>query len=243
MRVVALTTLAAFVMSLGSRLTVGHWVWTAVPLPEAALTRVPVLDNTIAARYSLYVMLGAAVIFALTLEALRERLRRDGRRPGPVAAACAALAFLALLPLVPAWPYWTRIAQVPRYFSSAQVSAIPSGGVAVLYPFPSSDDALPMLGQVAAGMRFKSPGGRFVIPASGQQTLTGQILTGLAAGRVPALTPELRRALRDQLRAWDVRAVLVRPTGRRPGLVVPFFEWLLGGPPDARSGGISAWYR
>jgi hypothetical protein len=53
MRVAALTTIAAFVMSLGSRLTVGHWAWTAVPLPEAALTHVPVLDNTIAARYSL----------------------------------------------------------------------------------------------------------------------------------------------------------------------------------------------
>jgi hypothetical protein len=23
---------------------------------------------------------------------------------------------------------------------------------------------------------------------------------------------------------------------------MPFFEWLLGHPPDARSGGISAWY-
>ena len=78
MRVAALTTLASFVMSLGSRLTVGHWVWTAVPLPEAVLTRIPILDNTIAARYSLYVMLGAAVIFALAVEALRDRFRRDG---------------------------------------------------------------------------------------------------------------------------------------------------------------------
>jgi len=72
--------------------------------------------------------------------------------------------------------------------------------------------------------------------------LTGQTLTRLAAGQMPALTPELRRALRNQLQAWDVRAVLVQPTGQRPGLVVPFFEWLLGRRPDARSGGISAWY-
>lgn len=255
MRVAALTTLASFVMSLGSRLTVGPWVWTAVPLPEAVLTRIPVLDNTIAARYSLYVMLGAAVIFALALEALRERLRRDGRRPERAAAACAGLACaglacLALLPLVPAWPYWTRTAQVPRYFSSAQVTALQPGSVAVLYPFPAAGNANPMLWQVAAGMRFKSPGGRFVLPAPGtpagpasdRQTLTGQTLTRLAAGQLPALTPELRRALRNQLRAWHVRAVLVQPAGPRPGLVVPFFEWLLGRPPDVRSGGISAWY-
>ena len=77
MKVAALTTVAAFIVSLGSRLTVGRYVWRAVPLPEAALTHIPILDNTIAARYSLYVMLGAAVIFALTIEALRERLHRS----------------------------------------------------------------------------------------------------------------------------------------------------------------------
>ena len=257
MKVAALTTIAAFIISLGSRLTVGRHVWTAVPLPEAALTHIPILDNTIAARYSLYVTLGAAVIFALTLEALRERLQRerphqDGRcAAAPAAGAvCAALACLALLPLVPAWPYGARVAQVPRYFSSDLVTAVPQGSVAVLYPFPASGDAIPMLWQVAAGLRFKSPGGRFVIPAPGsvgtaasdRQTLVGQMFSQLADGQMPALTPTLRLALRTQLRSWHVRAVLVQPTGQRPTLVMPFFEWLLGRPPDARSGGINAWY-
>jgi hypothetical protein len=245
-RVAALTTAAAFVLSLGSRLTVGRWTWKAVPLPEAVLTHVPLLDNTIAGRYSLYVMLGAAVILACTLEALRERLR-------PVraaVAACAALACLALLPLVPAWPYWTRITQVPRYFSSSMVTSVPEGSVAVLYPFPSSADAIPVLWQVAAGMRFKTPGGRFVVPApgsagtpaSGRPALTGRVLGQLAAGQPPALTPALRQALLAQLRAWRADTVLVQPAGRRPDLVVPFFGWLFGRPPDTRAGGIIAWY-
>jgi hypothetical protein len=251
MKVAALTTIAAFILSLGSRLTVGRYVWTAVPLPEAVLTHIPILDNTIAARYSLYVMLGAAVIFALTIEALRERLHQDGRRSAQaIGAACAALACLALLPLVPAWPYAARVAQVPRYFSSDLVTRVPQGSVAVLYPFPTSGNASPMLWQVAAGMRFKSPSGRFVIPAPGsvatpasdRQTLVGQTFSQLADGQLPALTPALRLALRAQLRSWDARAVLVQPTGQRPALVMPFFEWLLGRPPDARSGGINAWY-
>ena len=130
MKVAALTTIAAFIVSLGSRLTVGRYVWTAVPLPEAALTHIPILDNTIAARYSLYVMLGAAVIFALTIEALRERLRRDGRLDGAVGAAgavCAALACLALLPLVPAWPYGARVRRCrgtsPRLWSRRSLRA------------------------------------------------------------------------------------------------------------------------
>ncbi|HYB14189.1 MAG TPA: hypothetical protein VEF71_01760 [Streptosporangiaceae bacterium] len=262
-KVAALTTAASFVLSLGSRLTVGRDVWKAVPLPEAALNHIPVLDNTVAARYSLYVMLGAALIFALTLEALRDLLRErpgdllrerpgaGGRRPALAAgAACGGLACLALVPLLPAWPYSARVTQVPGYFSSGQVTAVPSGSVAVLYPFPSSADATPMLWQIAAGLRFKAPGGRFVIPAPGsvgtppsdQLPLVGQAFAQLAGGQMPALTAARRSALRAQLRAWDVRAVLVQPLGARPALVVPFFEWLLGHPPDVRSGGISAWY-
>jgi hypothetical protein len=258
-KIAALTTVAAFVLSLGSRLTVGRYVWKAVPLPEAALNHIPVLDNTVAARYSLYVMLGAALIFALTLEALRdrlggvarERLGPDGHRPALAAgAACGGLACLALIPLLPAWPYSGRVTQVPRYFSSDQGAAVPSGSVAVLYPFPTSGDATPMLGQIAAGLRFKMPGGRFVIPAPGsvgtppsdQLPLVGQAFAQLAGGQMPALTPARRSALRAQLRAWDVRAILVQLAGVRPALVMPFFEWLLGRPPDARSGGISAWY-
>ena len=257
-KVAALTTVAAFVLSLGSRLTVGRYVWRAVPLPEAALDHIPVLDNTLAARYSLYVMLGAAVIFALTLEALRDRL--DDLLPGRLstgrhrsalaAAASGGLAALALVPLLPAWPYSARVTQVPGYFSSGQVTAVPSGTVAVLYPFPTSGDATPMLWQVAAGLRFKTPGGRFVIPAPGsvgtpasdRLPLVGQALAQLDRGQMPALTAASRSALRAQLRAWDVRAVLVQPIGARPALVMPFFEWLLGHPPDVRSGAISAWY-
>jgi hypothetical protein len=250
-KVAALTTVAAFVLSLGSRLTVGRFVWKAVPLPEAALTRVPLLDNTIAARYSLYVMLGAALLFALTIEALRERIGQQDRRFARTAGAVSvALAGLALVPLVPAWPYSAHVAQLPRYFSSGQVKAVPSGSVVVVYPFPASSDATGMLWQVAAGMRFKSPGGRFVVPAPGrvgtppsdQLTLVGQVLTQLAEGQLPPLTAARRSALRAELRLWDVRAVLVQPTGKRPALVMPFFEWLLGRPPDVRSGGISAWY-
>jgi hypothetical protein len=257
-KVAALTTVAAFALSLGSRLTVGRYVWKAVPLPEAALNHVPVLDNTLAARYSLYVMLGTALIFALTLEALRDRLddllrgrlSPDRHRSALAAAACGGLACLALVPLLPAWPYSARVTQVPGYFSSGQVTAVPSGTVAVLYPFPTSGDATPMLWQVAAGLRFKTPGGRFVIPAPGsvgtpasdQLPLVGQAFAQLDRGQMPALTAARRSALRAQLRAWDVRAVLVQLLGARPALVMPFFEWLLGHPPDVRSGGISAWY-
>jgi hypothetical protein len=244
MKVACAVTAVAFVLALGSRLTVGRYVWKAVPLPGAVLARLPLLDNTIAVRYSLYVTLGAALILGLTLEGLSDRLgdRLGGRRPAVAAgAACGALACLALVPLVPAWPYSARVTQVPPYFTSASVKAIPGGSVAVTYPFPTSADATPMLWQIAANMRFKSPGGRFILPASAP-VLVEQAFTQLAAGHRLAMTSGLRCRLLGELRSWHVRAVLVQPSGQRPALVMPFFEWLLGRPPDTRSGGISAWY-
>jgi hypothetical protein len=130
---------------------------------------------------------------------------------------------------------------VPRYFSSAAVTAIPSGSVAVTYPFPTSADATPMLWQIAASMRFKSPGGRFILPPTAPAPVE-QAFTALAEGHPSAMTVGLRCVLLTELRSWHVRAVLVQPGGQRPSLVMPFFEWLLGRPPDVRTGGISAWY-
>ena len=156
-------------------------------------------------------------------------------------AVCCALACLALVLLVPAWPYTARVTQVPRYFSSAAVTAIPSGSVAITYPFGTSADTTPMLWQIAAGMRFKTPGGRFIVPAAAP-TPVEQALTQLDAGHRPAMTAGLRCVLRAELRSWHTGAVLVQVSGQRPALVIPFFEWLLGRPPDARTGGITAWY-
>jgi hypothetical protein len=201
-------------------------------------------------------MLGAGLMLALTLEALRDRIYRGPGRcdgsDGPdgrggrrlavaVGGACGLLACLALVPLLPAWPYATRVTQVPSYFSSAAVRAIPSGSVAVTYPFATSADATPMLWQIAAGMRYKSPGGRFILPASAPTPIE-QAFTELASGHRPAMTSGLRCTLRAGLQSWQVRTVLVQPGGERPAQVMPFFEWLLGRPPDIRSGGVSAWY-
>jgi hypothetical protein len=243
MKFAALVTAAAFVLSLGSRLTAGHFLLRGVPLPAAIFYQIPVLDNAIAARYSLYVMLGAALIFSLILEATRTTAA-----PAAVAVGrCGALAIVALLPLLPSWPFWLHVTQPPPYFASAVArDRIPEGSVAVTYPFPSDSDAYPMVWQVAAGFRYKSPGGRFVIPPSpgqpGDEPPLAQVLVDLTDGTAPVRTPALRASLTTQLRAWRVRTVLVQVTGARPALVLPFFDWLFARPPDTTTGGIAAWY-
>ena len=248
--IAAITTAISFVLALGSRLTIGHYVWKSVPFPEAALTGIPILDNTISVRYSLYMTLGTALILAVTMDTLHGRIRQRRGSALAAGAACAAVAGLAFAPLIPAWPYQAPATQVPSYFSSGLVAAIPQGSVAISYPFPSSNDAIPMLWQVAAGLRFRSPGGRFVLPApgangtrpSGQPTLTGSVLAELYEGHPPPLTPALRAALLAQWRTWRVRTVVVQPSGQIPVQVMPFFGWLLARPPNIRAGGIAAWY-
>jgi hypothetical protein len=245
MRVAAIVTVVAFVLSLGSRLVVGHHVVTSVPLPEAVFNRIPLLESTIAARYSLYVMLGAAVMLAMILEATHERLETTHERLKAAmlaAAVPAGLAVVALVPLLPSWPYWLNVTQVPRYFTSAEGPArIPEASVAVTYPFPLLRDAYPMLWQVAAGMRYKSPGGRFVAPLSAPvgENVEG-VFSYLSAGHQVALTPALRAELTGQLRGWHVRTVLVAAAGSKR--VLSFFGWLLGRPPDQTVADVSAWY-
>jgi hypothetical protein len=289
MRIVAVVTAAAFVLSLGSRLVVGHHVVASVPLPEAIFNRIPLLESTISARYSLYVVLGAAVMLAMIIDAVHEWLRVLPSAGGPpvtrvpaarvpaarVPAARvpavrvpavrvpavrvpavrvlpvvvpAAIAIVALAPLLPAWPYWLNVTQVPRYFSASSASAsglarIPEASVAVTYPFPLLRDAHPMLWQIAAGMRYKSPGGRFVapLPPPVGDNVEG-VFSYLSAGHQVARTPALRATLTGELRGWHVRTVLVQAAGNRRAAVLAFFGWLLGRPPDQTVGDISAWY-
>lgn len=236
-RVAVVVSLVAFVLSLGSRLSAGRTVVRSVPLPGALFTRLPLLDNTIAARYSLYVMLGAAVILAVTLTELhawyatRSPARSPARSEVRAAVLCMAVAGVALVPLLPSWPYWLHVTQVPAG-APAAAARVPAGSVVVTYPFPATADAYPMLWQIAAGMRYKSPGGRFVAPPSASPLVTGAF-AALRDGHPPARTPALRASLLAQFGAWHVRAILVDPIGARPSLVVPFFHWLLAAGPSA----------
>jgi hypothetical protein len=257
LRVIALVSLAAFILSLGSRLVVWHHV-TPIPLPEAIIDHLPLFDNAVTARYSLYVALGAAAILAIVLDHVHAHYRtgdRPDRTPARVRSvawmAPLLLAVIVAIPLIPAWPYTLTTSQVPAYFNSPLVDAIPTGSVAVLYPSPSAPNSTSELWQLASGLRFKTPNGHFVVPSPGHppvlpgfhSTLIATALIDLENGTPLPETPAMRARLLAQLHSWKVRSVLVSPTGAKPGLVVPYFVWLLGRRADVRQGGIHAWYR
>ncbi len=268
-RVSAIAAVVAFVISLGSSLVVESKpsaLPTGFPLPERIFTKLPVLSNTIPARYSLYVALFAALLFGVMLDALHDTFgaRRTGRhsarsqrRRGTVAAwvAPGVIAVVALLPIVPNVPF-TAVGSVgtPLYFSTA-VDQIPTGSTAIVYPYPSSLTPNAQMWQAVADLRFRMPGGYFLVPQPpsdriafspaigyGRDTLTASVLIALYGGNPPSLTPTLRTKLLGQWRSWHVRTLVAFPEGvPDPGRAVSFFSSLLGRAPRLEQGGAYVW--
>lgn len=244
-RVVAILGAVAFVLSLGSRLVVDNHV-TNVVLPEAVFDKLPLFKNMVPVRFSLYVALCAAMIVAFLLERIRSA--RQWRRRSLARAAPLLLSIGVFLPLLPAWPYNMEPVAVPAYFASTAADAIPPGSVALIYPFADADFANPQNWQASTFLRFKLPGGRFIVPRQGtgealysHPSLTDDVLSEVAAGRPPARTPKLRAEIDAQLRSWHVTSVVAIPTASDAGHSEAFLTWLLGRMPT-HSAGAATWY-
>jgi hypothetical protein len=271
-RVTAIAGAAAFVLSLGASLVVEAnppGSATGFPLPEWILTKLPLLSNTIPVRYSLYVTLFAALLLAVILDQLHAALaeRRplahsSSRRTAPDRRIMATVvpllvSVVVLVPLVPVAPF-TAIGPVgtPAYFTSPALQQVPSGSVAVVYPYPTSKVPNAQAWQAASRMRFRMPGGYFLVPqgpdnniafsptlAYTRTTLTAQVLSQLVEGAPPPESPALRSALLAEFRAWHVRTVIAFPTlAANPAQSVQFLTWLLGAPPKVQPGAAHVWY-
>jgi len=272
-RVAALAGTAAFIISLGAGLVVKTnppGTASGFPLPERLFTVLPLLKNTIPVRYSLYVALFAALALGVILDALHDRLasRRAARHADHRQAAHdrrlvavvvpVAVAVVALLPLLPVAPFTASIGPLgtPAYFTSPALQRIPDGSVAVVYPYPSPATPNAQAWQAVGGLRFRMPGGYFLVPGSAdnaiafspqlsymRDTVTAEVLTKLATGSPPPLTPALRRSLLAEFRSWDVRSVVAFPAGTPdPAQAVAYLTALLGRSPVREPGGGFAWY-
>ncbi len=244
-RIAGILGLLAFILSLGSRLVVDNHV-TGLALPEAIFDHLPLFKNAVPSRYSLYTVLLGAVILAFTLE--RVRGARLWRSKAVALAVPGMLSLAVLLPLLPAWPYNMEPTGVPTYFTSGAANAIPAGSVALIYPFPDATFANPQNWQASTFLRFKMPGGRFIVPQAGtgavsasRPSFTDDVLTALAAGNPPQRTAQLRSRVDQQLRSWRVTSIVAVPTGADPAQAIAFLTWLLGRSPT-QSSGVYTWY-
>jgi hypothetical protein len=263
-RVAVVGGAVAWILSLGGALVIRSAPGASLvgfPLPERLFAHLPLLSNTVPVRYSLFVDLFASLVLAIALDRLHARLRgrdRAGWLRSPVGSAVlpAIVAVLCLVPVIPSIPLdGFGDPGVPAYFSSASLDAIPSGSVALLFPFPSTPTPQGQLWQATGDLRFRMPGGYFLVPqppghtiaftpALGYDTdtLTARTLIALAAGTPPPETPALHAALVAQLRSWRVHTLLASPVGvAQPIRSVQFLTWLAGGPATPERG-LLAWY-
>jgi hypothetical protein len=216
----AVCGLIAWVLSLGERLHVAG-TETGLPMPYLLFTKLPVLHNMVAVRYSLYVVLLSALVLAVGLDRLHASGRLRPRVALPVALLC-------VVPLVPAWPYSYQEADAPPYFSSSAVEALPEGAVALTFPVPRFPASEPMLWQAQAGFRYRSVGGYAYTPTEdGRGTFAGgitaweRVVSQAPAGRLGRVAPAgaRRAAARDGAarRALGAGGRPARRAGRRAG--------------------------
>ncbi len=277
-RVATIAGGAAVVLSLGGALVVSSkppGKTTGFPLPERLLGSIGVLANMIPARYSLYVDLFAALLLGLALCHLHDGLADHRLRTGGVdrflfsrsderrrnwlwpRVVPLAVGVVALLPLLPAVPFaGVAPVRVPTYFTTPAVTRIPAGSVAVVFPYPSPATPQPQLWQAEAGLRFRMPGGYYLVPQGdkhhiafssqlsyGESTITAQVLSALYQGSPPSLTTSLRTEVDAELRNWGVGTVLAFPElSPRPVRSLAYLTSLLRAPPVVQPGGAYAWY-
>ena len=174
MRLGAIMVVLCYILTLGPQLIV-NGVNTGVPLPFTLLERLPLLDNILTVRLSLYVDLFAALMVAVGLDLARREWRARaslaaggartgipvslGARPWVWGALMVAVGALSVAAWIPRWPYPSAPTGVPAYFTSSAVRHIPEGTVTLISPYPSVAEVQPMLWQAAAKMRFRILGG------------------------------------------------------------------------------------
>ena len=252
--------LITFTLSLGSALWIdGHE--TPVPLPWAVFTRLPLFGGYTPVRFALFTGLFVAAMFAIGLDEVRRRLRAadrprilsPSRRAFAASSVSVAVAAAVILPLVPADVVPATQTNIPSFFTSAAVDAIPEGGVVLSYPYPDAGGPdiffqtpkSMMLEQVASGMRFKLLGGFGWFPAatpshsatsppslspiSVQEILDGAYWN-LSSEKSLLSQTSATADLRAVLAKYDVDAVILQPQGAEPADVVRYVTATIGCP-------------
>lgn len=164
-----------------------------MPLPWAAVEGVPLLNNAIPDRFTMYAWLGIAIVAAMWVAGPSRWSWRWG---------LIVLAVVAIAPAPSRSP--PREAEVPAFFREGLYeSYIRSGDHVLIIPWGKDGFADDMLWQAATDMRFKLMGGHVgFVPPHYQQ----QVVLLLREGRPELIHPD---ALAGFLSFHDVAAVVI----------------------------------
>jgi hypothetical protein len=254
--VLAFATLGvvSFVLGLGTALTVANRV-TAIPLPLAAITGLPMLQEIGPTRFALAIQLAASVLLALVLDQVIQRLALT---TVPRTAVVAALSLVVLVPLLPNGLIPSAPVQTPTYFAGNAVDEIPEGATMLPYPYPFYSNNASMLWQTASGLRFRMPGGEIYVPGPSRLSVNyprGALPTALWAVLVeggptrkhwhrPSAGQRagLVSALRTYVAAHSIDAMVVSANGAQGHWVAALARSAFG-PSTSVHGDLSVWIK
>ena len=184
-------------------LAMGPWLEIAgrmvLPLPGAALARIPLIDKALPARFMMYGYLVLAMMIAMWLAA------REGRSRARWATAAAMVPFM--LPNLSA-SYWTTPAAIPAFFVAGTYRQyVAPGETVMVLPYGILGEG--MLWQAITDMYFRMAGGYATFaPAVPAEHSRWPIVAGLyqIAG-----VPQASEQLKAYLANHNVGAVIVGP--------------------------------
>ncbi len=209
------TALVFAVLALGPKLHVWHWT-APVPMPYAALARLPIFDTALPARLALILIPIVGLLLAFVADRL-PTLEPPRRR------AWLAGFTVALLPLLPLPVPATDRAPVPHFFSSGAWRQYVHSGQTVV-PVPPASDLLPdgQRWQTATNFGFAIPAGFFLGPGGpGGKSQIGPVprptyalLTDTALHGTPYVITDADRAqARADLAYWHAGVVVLSDGG------------------------------
>lgn len=172
-----------------------------LPLPWLLAMPVPLLNNALPARFTIYLFLVLALITAIWLA------RRDGFSAGRWMLAGAAL--ISILPTPPMTPYVARDNLPPFFRQHLYNKYLSTNEIVLILPFGSNGYSL--FWQAEADFGFRTPQGRLLANAIPPEFARWPIVPALAAD-TPYI-PDFAVQFAAFLGHYRIRTVLVDPAG------------------------------
>jgi hypothetical protein len=244
-RFAAAMTTVGLVLSLGPTLIVdGHH--TGFPLPFRAAANLPLFEDLVASRFSLYTGFFIALLLAVGLDQLwRYEWPIRSRRAWVIAAV--VLGAVGLVSVLPSWPYPTSKPDVPPLLRQGAPAEIPHGSVILTYPFPRWPFVQPMYWQAVDRFDYSLVGGYiYSVTPSGSPTLQGTssltetFLESCEYGENPTASPSDLASVADDLHDWNISTVIVTSDAPDPQCAVRLFTGVLRRGPTLH-GGMWVW--
>lgn len=216
-----LVRLGAALAALGTLLALGPHLHVAgattwVPLPWLALQHLPLYAKAVPSRMAVFIAAGAACLLAAGWDQLVEGASRRRRW---LVLAVALLPLLPSLGVVAGWEGFRM--ETPAVLGAAPLRSLPPGSAIVTVPITTrANHGLTMYWQAVSQFRYAQPFGFLLHPGphgivtdNNPRSPLERLLAALSEGRAAPPGTDAG-AVRAQLRAWGIAALVVVPQAR-----------------------------